>query len=263
MESQLSLASLAAAFVMGNTLGVFGAGGSILTMPILVYLLAMPPTLAAHYSLLIVGLVSAAGVARGWGSGGFKVKQAAEFAVPAMIGMLLVRRVIVPALPAEFTLAGIHFTLNQLTLLTFAVLMIAAAGSMLFVKVKDQGVDRAKRSLPLLISSGVATGMITGFVGAGGGFLIVPALVFIVKLPVKEATKASLFVIALNSLWGFAVGSSHGEVKLTDILAIAGVAIVGMITGLLLQNKIPSERLKPAFGVFVLAMGGYILLHSS
>lgn len=266
MEPQLIALGGLGALLMGITLGVFGAGGSILTVPILTFLLAYPPVLATHYSLLIVGVVSAAGVALQWGKGGLRLGGTAKFALPAMVGMLAVKKWLLPSLPPVL-LAGSEFslTLNQFILAAFAILMILAAGSMIFVKIPEAGPDAARgnKETILLGVTGFFTGGISGFVGAGGGFLIVPALVFLGGFPVKEASRASLVVIALNSLWGFLVGTKDwAAIPFSVLLLVGATALVGMFVGLGAQERLPADRLKKAFGYFVLAMGIYVLSRS-
>lgn len=250
---------------MGITLGVFGAGGSILTVPLLTFLFAYPPTLASHYSLLVVGVVSAAGVALQWFSGKFELKRAAEFAVPAMLGMFLVKKFLLPSLPPQFAVAGFSFTRDQLILGSFALVMMLAAGSMIFVKIGEEKRETSggMKKVLLLGTVGILTGAVSGFVGAGGGFLIVPALVFLNGLPVKDASRASLLVIALNSLWGFFVGTqSWDSIPYLPLLLVIGFALFGMFVGSRIQDRLPSGRLKPAFGWFVLLMGAYILVRA-
>lgn len=252
---------------MGITLGTFGAGGSILTVPLLTFLLAYPPALASHYSLFIVGSVSFAGVVKQWSSGNFRLAGALKFAVPAMAGMFLVKKFILPAIPPVVSVgASQSITVDQLILGVFAVFMILAAGSMMFVKISNEQREHsgAMGEAMLLGGTGIVTGVVSGFVGAGGGFLIVPALVFLGGFPVKEASRASLLVIAINSIWGFVVGTpAWSAIPFFALLAIIAFALVGMLAGIWLQERVHADRLKPAFGAFVLGMGIYILIRSS
>lgn len=266
MEPQLLALGAAGAFAMGTTLGIFGAGGSILTVPILVYLLLYPPVLAAHYSLFIVGIVSAFGFFWQQNEGPVKWKKIAGFAVPALIGMFFIKRIILPALPETIRFSALSFTLNQATLVVFSVLMISAAASMIFLPIRERknSADYAYKSLPFLGIIGLAVGLVTGFVGAGGGFLIVPALIFLAKVSVKDATRASLFLIAINSIFGFLVGTRNwGSVPFGSLFLLVGFALIGIVSGLWLQKRIAAPKLKPAFGFFVLGMGIYVLFTSS
>lgn len=266
VESQLVIIAALGALLMGITLGVFGAGGSILTVPILTFILSYPPVQATHYSLFVVGVVSAVGVALNWKSSSFETKKIVKFALPAMAGMYLVKKLLLPSLPLNFEiLGGLSITLNQLILGSFAIFMILAAGSMIFVNPAHE--SHGNRSEPsnsiFLIASGVSIGGVSGFVGAGGGFLIVPALVFLSGFPMKEASRASLFVIALNSLWGFVVGTKNWySVPFPSLLLVIFLALVGMFLGLKIQSSMPASRLKVAFGYFVLLMGVYIFARS-
>jgi uncharacterized membrane protein YfcA len=233
---------------MGLALGVFGAGGSILTVPILVFLFRLEAREATHLSLLVVGLVSA------FGALGKRARLSgiASFAVPTLGAMVVMRAFLLPALPEQIG----SFTLNQWILGTFAVVMIAASLSMLFVHAPAR--EGQLRPLPLVFS-GLATGAITGFVGAGGGFLIVPILVFFAGLAFTEATQASLLVIAINSLTGF-FSSPQVTIPWSILTAVLVPALFGMFLGRQLAARTDAARLKPAFGAFVLFMGVWILL---
>ena len=246
---------------------VFGAGGSILTVPILVFLFHYPPVLAAHYSLFIVGMVSAYGAWSGLRGSEIRIREVLAFAAPAMLGMFLIKKLIIPSLPEKIFWDGhFLFSLNQATLAIFGCFMLTASLSMIFLSVRDQSnlKERGLLDQLVLVFVGSLVGLLTGFVGAGGGFLIVPALVFLARMPVKDATRASLFVIALNSIWGFTVGSKGwDQIPFSILLFMMSVAMFGMFLGIRLQSRLPAARLKPAFGVFVLVMGIYILYRSS
>lgn len=266
MEPHLLILGGFGALLMGITLGVFGAGGSILTVPILTFLLAYPPVLASHYSLFVVGVVSAAGVALHSRKGTLQISHAAKFAVPAMLGMLLVKKWLLPALPAVlFEGSVFSLTLNQFVLGAFAVFMILAAGSMIFVKLENEKPEARSGvgGTILLSGTGILIGGVSGFVGAGGGFLIVPALVFLGGLPMKEASRASLFVIALNSLWGFVVGTQNwASIPFLPLLLVTVFSLAGLFLGLWIQERVHANRLKTGFGWFVLFMGIYVLIRS-
>lgn len=253
------------AFLMGTSLGIFGAGGSILTVPLLVYIFGFNSLAATRYSLFVVGLVSAFGVLREWKSGSLDFLRILRFALPAMTGMFLVRNYILPSLPSNLVLPGLgEIRLDAFILVVFAFFMITAALSMLFARITDQS-TRTENLLQktVLAAVGFLIGLLTGFLGAGGGFLIVPALVFGARFSVKEATRASLFVIMLNSIWGFfSSKETLADVPWVLLTYIVGLALVGMLLGLTLRARIPAEKLKPAFGVFVLLMGIYVLARS-
>jgi len=266
MESQLYLLGGLGSFLMGATLGVFGAGGSILTVPLLVFLFQLPSSEATHYSLFIVGMVSAFGFFLDRKNAFLPIRDLSFFAIPAMLGMYLMRAIVIPNLPSNFEISSIGvFTLNDLILVIFALFMIAASFSMLFIKIQPRkNVVDHKRAyigpVAALALMGILVGMLTGFVGAGGGFLIVPALVFLAKFSMSDAVRASLFVIMLNSLLGFFSSSPLWELIPWSLLFfIVLVALGGMLLGLRFRRTTKLEQLKPAFGAFVLFVGSYIL----
>lgn len=261
MESQTYFLGGVGAIAMGLTLGIFGAGGSILTVPLLVYLLGYAPSLATHYSLFVVGIVSAFGVSREWQSGSLPFRPIVWFAFPAMVGMFVTRKILLPALPQTIEFPGSYFvSLDSVTMATFAVFMMAASLSLLFLKIEENE-SAASNSFALLVA-GLFIGLATGFVGAGGGFLIVPALVFFGNFSLKNAARASLVVIMANSLWGFFSSALGVEIPWSSLLLVSGLAAGGMFFGIKVRARLPAEKLKPLFGVFVFFMGSYVLWRS-
>ncbi len=189
MEPQIYLIGGIASLLMGATLGVFGAGGSILTVPLLVFIFHIAPQIATQYSLLIVGIVSAFGLWRDRNESALPLKDLLKFTFPAMLGMFFMRSKVLPNLPKNFNLPVIeHFSLDSFILFIFSFFMIAASLSMIFIKPKTSDPNRKASSFETiyLVFIALIVGMATGFVGAGGGFLIVPALVFLTKMPISE-----------------------------------------------------------------------------
>jgi uncharacterized membrane protein YfcA len=255
-----------AAIFIGLSLGIMGGGGSILTVPVLVYLLGVSPVLSTAYSLFVVGstaVVGAAGYAR---KGLVSLHTAVVFLLPSLLAVFAVRKVLMPAIPHElFTVSGLVFTKDLLILVAFAVLMVAAATSMIRSRPTEELADELyatqKLNYPLILSIGLVVGTLTGFVGAGGGFLIIPALVLGARLPMKLAVGTSLAIIALNSLIGFAGDLSAGtSIVWPFLLGFLAFALGGIVLGAYLARFIPGARLKPAFGWFTLAMGSFILI---
>lgn len=262
-----------ASIFMGLSLGLIGGGGSILTVPILVYLFKIPPVTATGYSLFIVGLSAL------FGSFSYiKLKRvdfqtAVLFGIPSFIGVYLSRAFLVPLIPQEITQWGeFHFTKDLLIMVVFAMLMILASTSMIKTKaseneatanntgqVKANGIQW--KNYLLIIGEGLLVGGITGFVGAGGGFLIIPALVLLRGLPMRLAVGTSLLIIAAKSLFGF-LGDlkNNPNVDWTLMLTIAGIAVAGIFIGSSLSHRIDEKVLKKSFGYFVLIMGSFILL---
>lgn len=260
----MELLGYIASIFMGLSLGMIGGGGSILTVPILVYLFGINPILATAYSLFIVGLTALFG---GFGylkKGEVDLKTGFIFAVPSFVGVYLTRRFVVPSLPDPvFSVGEMAISKPLLIMLVFAVLMLAASVSMIKTK-KSAAVPKAPLSpamkFGLISLEGLVVGGVTGFVGAGGGFLIIPALVVLVGMPMKIAVGTSLFIIAAKSLIGF-VGDLQGTAVIDWklMLIVAGIAIVGLFLGMSLSKKVSETALKKGFGYFVLIMGAFIL----
>lgn len=251
------------ALLMGLTLGMIGGGGSILTVPILVYLFSVDAVLATAYSLFIVGLTSLIGSFSHIAQGNVHWKTAFVFGIPSIISVYLTRMFLVPLIPDHIiTIGSFDVSKSILILVFFALLMIVASYTMIKKKKKTDESNKGEISYnyPLILVEGIVVGTVTGLVGAGGGFLIIPALVLLAKLPMKQAVGTSLVIIAMKSLIGF-TGDLNGKdvIDWTFLGYFSLIAIVGIIVGSLLSKRVSDEKLKPAFGYFVLIMGVYIL----
>src|ERR1043165_929717 len=185
----MEIAGYIAAILIGISLGLIGGGGSILTVPVLVYLMGVNPVLATAYSLFIVGTTSLAGALPKYGQGLVDIRTAIVFGTPSIIAVFATRKFLIPEIPAEvFSVDGVVITKSILLMLLFAVLMLAASFSMIRdKKVQQENADKQHFNYPLIMLEGAVVGMLTGLVGAGGGFLIIPALVLLSKLPMKKA----------------------------------------------------------------------------
>jgi uncharacterized membrane protein YfcA len=254
---------LLSSLLIGLSLGLVGGGGSILTVPVLVYLLGVEPVLATAYSLFIVGFTSAVGVYPKYKEGLVDVRTALIFGAPSIAAVFLTRKIIVPTIPADI----LHFgdwvlTKSVLLMILFAGLMLAASISMIRDAKKDNAESQHPLSFnyPLIVLEGTVVGILTGLVGAGGGFLIIPALVMLTKLPMKKAVGTSLLIIAAKSLIGFTGDLSAQTMDWSLLLAVTLMAVLGIFIGNTLSKKIDGGKLKKGFGWFVLVMGVYILL---
>jgi uncharacterized membrane protein YfcA len=251
-----------ASILIGVALGLIGGGGSILTVPVLVYLFAIEPVVATSYSLFIVGLTSGVGSVGYFKKGLVNIKTAIVFGIPSIIAVFTTRALIVPAIPKEvFTIGEFVVTKSILMMLLFAVLMIAASYSMIKKDKKTASGENGEQKFnyPLILIEGAVVGILTGLVGAGGGFLIIPALVILSKLPMKEAVGTSLVIIAAKSLIGFFGEGEATAINWQFLITISAFAIIGIFIGTALSKKIDGAKLKPAFGWFVLVMGIYII----
>lgn len=261
--SPAALIGFAASLLIGLSLGLIGGGGSILTVPVLVYLLGVEPVLATAYSLFIVGLTSAVGVYPKYKEGLVDVRTALIFGAPSIAAVFLTRKLIVPAIPATVLQLGDWvLTKSVLLMILFAVLMVAASVSMISDKKNNKETPEAMLSYnyPLIVLEGTVVGLLTGLVGAGGGFLIIPALVMLTKLPMKKAVGTSLLIIAAKSLIGFTGDLSQQTMDWSLLLSVTLMAVLGIFAGNALSKKIDGNKLKKGFGWFVLIMGIYMLL---
>ncbi|WP_370392386.1 sulfite exporter TauE/SafE family protein [uncultured Winogradskyella sp.] len=251
----------AGALLIGVVLGLIGGGGSILTVPILVYLLFINPVTATAYSLFVVGVSSLVGALRNIQKGLVDFRTAIVFAIPAFIAVYIARKYLVPAIPEViFSVGDFDLTNNIAIMLFFALVMLVASVSMIRNKREDNGEEtEVSYNYPLIIVEGVLVGLITGIVGAGGGFLIIPALVLLAKLPMKKAVATSLLIIAIKSLIGFLGDVQNLDIDWTFLLIFTGLSVVGIFIGIYLSNFIEGKKLKKGFGWFVLVMGIYII----
>ena len=256
----MEIAGYLAAVLIGVSLGLIGGGGSILTIPILVYLFKIDPKLATSYSLFIVGITALSGCFSHYRMGNLKIKSALYFAIPSVFSILVIREIIILKIPnLLFTINDFQVTKNLLIMIVFAVLMIAASFSM-FSKTMTQ-TQTPQTNYWQLALIGSVVGIITGFLGAGGGFLIIPALLFFANLPMKQAVGTSLLIICINSAIGF-IGDLYigTPINYTFLASISVMAFIGMIIGTRLSKRIDGTKLKPIFGGFILIMGIYILI---
>jgi uncharacterized membrane protein YfcA len=250
----MELLGFALAAVIGLSLGLMGGGGSILTVPVLVYVLDFGAKPAIAMSLPLVGATSLFGAVGHWRAGNVHLRTALLFGVIAMAGSYFGARFAV-------------FLSGAVQLLTLAVVMLAAAASMLRARparVPSRDMEETKASgvpLPVgkILAVGLAVGVLTGIVGIGGGFLIVPALVVLGRVPMKQAVGTSLLVIAMNSASGFAGYFGAVDVPWGFLAAFTSVAIVGIVVGTYLVPFVSAAALKRGFAVFLLAVGALML----
>lgn len=250
-----------AAILIGISLGLIGGGGSILTIPVLVYLFGIQPLLATGYSLFIVGSTSLVGAIKNYHKGNVNIKTAVAFSTVSTITVLITRKFLLHIIPEHlFVINGYIITKSIMTMLLFAVVMMIAAIKMILKDPPEHCPVYAARLQPgKIIYSGIGIGLLTGLLGAGGGFLIIPALIFLFRLSVKQAIGTSLLIIAINNLLGFTGDIFHTTVNWSLLLSVTAVAVAGIFIGSKLGEKMHGEKLKRGFGWFVLIMGIYII----
>ena len=252
-----------ASILIGVALGLIGGGGSILTVPVLVYLFGVSPLLSTSYSLFIVGSTSLVGAVNNYKQGFVNVKIALLFGLTSITTVFLTRKFIIPNIPQEVAKIGSFIiTESMLMMILFATLMVIAATAMIKNRksIDEKNPVKTKLNIIKLLVYGIAIGITTGFLGAGGGFLLIPTLVILLGLPMKEAVGTSLLIIALNSLFGFSADLGHFEIDWYFLLTITAIALVGLVIGSQIGKKIESIKLKKGFGYFVLIMGIFIII---
>ncbi|GAB3003005.1 sulfite exporter TauE/SafE family protein [Psychrosphaera aestuarii] len=259
------------AVLMGVVLGVIGGGGSILTVPILVYLMGVSPDIATGYSLLLVGATAAFGAYRYFKDGLVDVKASLLFAAPSIIAVYITRAFIMPNIPDTLLTSPFELSKNTAIMLLFAALMFASAIMMLLKSYRAKPAlesagdnelpeQTKKPKVTLIMFEGAVVGLVTGILGAGGGFLIIPALVLFLGMPIKNAVGASLFIIALKSLLGFVGDLQAGiplEVPLLPLMLVA--TIVGMAVSTKLAKKLDGVTLQKFFAFFTLIIAVFII----
>lgn len=256
----MEITGYSASILIGISLGLIGGGGSILTVPVMVYLFTVDTVLATTYSLFVVGSTSLAGSFSYLKKGLIDLKTTLFFGIPSIIAVFFTRHFILPGIPEHITnIGGFELSRSILLMVFFAVLMVFTSYSMIKNSSAEE-LQRKQTSIFLVVWQGATVGVVTGLIGAGGGFLIIPALVNLLKLPIKTAIGTSLLIISVNSLagFGFSLGQSH--IHWSFLLTVTAMAIVGIFIGSYLSTKIDGKKLKPAFGWFVLVMGVYILI---
>lgn len=260
----LEIIGYISAVVIGISLGLIGGGGSILTVPVLVYLMGISPVMATAYSLFIVGSSSLIGAVQYALKGMVDFKTALLFGAPSIVAVYLTRAFLVPAIPDDIlTIGSFALTKNLLLMLLFALLMVVASISMIKTKKETKQKSHTQRAgivtVLLVLLEGLLVGTLTGLVGAGGGFLIIPALVLISGLEMKTAIATSLLIISAKSLLGFIGDIENYVIEWNFLLLFTAIAAAGIFVGSYLSNKIDGKALKKGFGYFVLAMGIFIL----
>ena len=246
------------AILIGLILGFIGGGGSILAVPILVYVLGVDPVEATAYSLFVVGIASLFGAHKHYKLGNINFKIGMMFAIPSFIGVFVSRSWVLPNIPDELFVLGDYVLTKDIFLMVFfSLIMLLASFSMLYkrsVSKQTKDIQQVK-----IIIDGLLVGLITGMVGAGGGFLIIPALVLLSGLEMKKAIGTSLMIIVVKSLFGF-LGEWGSELDWQLLISFTALAVIGIFVGVYLGRFFEGQRLKKSFGVFVLLMAVVIML---
>jgi uncharacterized membrane protein YfcA len=250
----MTLPGAALALLVGLVLGLLGGGGSVLTVPILIYVLHVPVKSAIAMSLCVVGLVAFIGFVSHLRQGTVAAKVALVFGPFAVIAAFLSARI------AKHIPAGVQLVL-------FAIVGLAGSYLMLRGGFKRTGQSEIakyhfhpdNRTKALLALEGLGVGFLTGIIGVGGGFLIVPALVLVAGLPMRLAIGTSLLVITMNALSGFAGYLGHTEIDWNLVAWFTSIAAVGSVIGTVMSKRVPQQRLRQVFGYLLIAVSLYVL----
>ncbi len=248
------------ALIIGVSLGLIGGGGSILAVPVLAYLFYIDEKTATAYSLFIVGFSALVGGLKQYLKGYVDWKTAVVFGIPAIIGVSIIRKFVIPILPNTFfSINDFEFTRRMAMFGLFAVLMIPAGLSMLKSEKTASKSDVVKYNYPLILIEGILVGAITGLIGAGGGFLIIPALVILANIEIKRAIGTSLIIIAVKSLSGFFIGDAFSmDIDWAFLFTFTVVSLIGIFIGSHLSSYIKGQKLKKGFGYFIFVMAVFI-----
>jgi len=256
----MEIVGYVASVCIGLILGLLGGGGSILSIPILVYLFQIDVVLASAYSLFIVGVTSLVGSIPKYKEDLVHVRTGVLFGLPSIISIFVTRKWIVHIIPDVIWQGdSFIFTKRLLLLGLFAILMVLASISMIKGRQEIENDEQRFRTV-LVILEGLLIGFLTGLVGAGGGFLIIPALVLLTGLTFKAAVGTSLLIIAINSLMGFLGDLTNYTMDWPFLFVITALAVLGILVGNKLSHKVSSNQLRKLFGWFVLTMGCWILI---
>lgn len=248
------------ALLIGIVLGITGGGGSILTVPTLVYILNYNPLIATAYSLFIVGTTSGFGTIQNFRKGLVLPKKALLFAIPSLVGVYLTRKFIIRSIPDVVLYFGsVQLSKATFLMLLFGIVMFFAAYTMLKNNMQNDLTEDTSKSITVIIIQLFFVGILIGLIGAGGGFLIIPALLKFAKLPMKKAIGTSLLIITINSLIGFVGDIQNTQIDWTFLLMFTTISVIGIFIGLYVQHFINEKMLKKIFGFFVLVMSVFIL----
>jgi uncharacterized membrane protein YfcA len=250
-----------ASILIGLCLGLIGAGGSILTIPVFVYILKTDPVASTIYSMFIVGCCSLVGSILSFYKKLVDLKTALLFGMPSVTGVFIARKLIFPILPEKlFFIGSFEVTKDDLIMISLAIIMFFISMKMLKRSVEPiMKNDTPRRRTALVLLQGTITGIITGLLGIGGGFLIVPALLLLLRLPVRSAIGTTLVIITINSTAGFVSSYSSIPMEWTLLIKFALGSIVGIIAGTKLSERIQANNLKKSLGWFIVFTSVYIL----
>lgn len=250
------------AVVVGTTLGLMGSGGTILTVPILVYVMGVDPVLATTYSLFAVGITAAIGAIRSGAQRNVDFEKVVVFGLPSLLTVFLTRTFVLPLVPEVFIIGTREIHQAVVLMVIFSAVMFTSAVSMIYGGDLFIGADNRRMNgrRGYAVVQGVAVGFVTGVVGAGGGFLIIPVMIQFFQMSIQRAVGTSLVIIAVNAIFGV-LGDIEklGDIDWPLLGGYTFFTIAGMLIGFFLSNRIPGGVLKKMFGYLILSVGLYVL----
>lgn len=267
----MELTGYLASALIGLSLGMMGGGGSILTVPVLVYFFGVDAVSATTYSLCIVGVASLAGSIDYYSRRQIDFRMVLTFGIPSVSTVFVVRNYLLPAIPRNIHLSPtIYIMRDDALMMVLAGLMVISALSMIRKSGRkpetgemERAVGRSKGArLVVLIPAGILTGLVTGLLGAGGGFLIIPVLVLGMKLPMKRAIGTSLSIITINALTGLLFSVTRGTYDWNLFLSLSLIAIAGIILGSRISSRVSGSALRRGFGIFLFLVSAFIFSRS-
>ena len=255
----MEIAGYIAAVLIGVSLGLLGSGGSILSLPALIFFFGLEPILATTYSLFIVGVPAIVGSVKQMFAGNIVWKKLFLFGIRSSLGVVVARSFVLPRIPENILLASLSIKRGDLLLFLFSLLMLAAA---ILLLRNNKGARTQRTSARILLLLGFLIGFTAGFLGAGGGFLIVPALLFFGGLTFKEATAMSLTLVGVQCLVGFIADLSQMQIPdLQLLITFTILTLAGMLIGLRFQSRADVFFLKKILALIILLIGLVLLLN--
>ena len=230
-----------ASLLIGVSLGLIGAGGSILTLPVMVYLFDVPVLQATSYSLFIVGITSLLGSCYQYKQNNIDGRAVLLLSLVSLVVVAITRNYVMPKVPLQFPVFGIMMPSSLISMVLFSILMIAAANAMIRRSDSAEAIQATGKVIPRLLLCGVGIGLVTGLLGAGGGFILIPSLVLLLGLPMQKAIGTSLLIIAMNSLGGFMLDVNHLPIEWKLLAYVTVIASCGIFLGIMISKKLHAD----------------------
>jgi len=256
----LEIVGFFGAFLTGIVIGLFGGGGSILAVPIFVYFFKLNPVLATSYSMFVVGSSAAVGTIININKKLIAYKTAVIFTLPALVSVYMTRLFLIPNIPdILFSFKDFDITKKMVLMLFFSLVIIISSIPMMKQPITEPNTTTSEKNYGLLIVIGLAVGVLTGLIGAGGGFIIVPALVLFTRITIKQAVATSLIIIAFNSLVGFCSDLSLLKIEWDFLILFTALSILGILIGTYISSFVRESTLKTNFARFMIIMAAIII----